>query len=492
MYIMLRSYSGEYEVVGAGRQPSSSSSERCKPTCHAMARQFISQFPMEHSDWSGVLMRLGICRPVNFYHKDDVWNSIASLYQQGRLVIYKIRRFESFKTVPIGNEKGICFIKGPKPHKRSIYAMLAINSTQDATDIVANLPSDNALLTSCLAGNGLANEFKSVGDIRKTLVEKLVNKTILAYRVPVKTMAPPQKQEELIPATGPGYDKVPLAPESKPSTAAPVERKAEPQSLGEAAQRLKDAKPAVVAAKAKGEPLPASSYTLADKQAVVENGLNERYLVRVIESGHAKDDGYIGKVREHGATISWLAPLSMVEHGDTDAEALLNAFGTRYNPTKSYTVLIIDSHKMNEVADVKTIIPTHKNLQKLIADNPHITKVDPDIAKQVLREDFVPKYSKFVKGMNAAKTNQKSTSAMEDFAKSQGFSADETNLLLKRHQLANDVSAWEEFTGNGMTLDTNVKDKTAYGPVELVMLDKSPKTLGDLKQQNAISVLAAN
>ena len=90
------------------------------------------------------------------------------------------------------------------------------------------------------------------------------------------------------------------------------------------------------------------------------------------------------------------------------------------------------------------------------------------------------------------KINQKSTLDMKSFAKEQGFSAEDSDLLLARHQLAKDVSAWEEFTGNGMTLDTNVKDKVAYGPVELVMLDKSPKTLGELKDHNAILSLAAS
>lgn len=43
-----------------------------------------------------------------------------------------------------------------------------------------------------------------------------------------------------------------------------------------------------------------------------------------------------------------------------------------------------------------------------------------------------------------------------------------------------------------MTMDTSVKDKMAYGPLELVMLDKSPKTLGELKIHNAILSLAAS
>ncbi|QEY16745.1 hypothetical protein D0C16_12660 [Cellvibrio sp. KY-GH-1] len=283
---------------------------------------------------------------------------------------------------------------------------------------------------------------------------------------------------------------------SKPETSASAIPKqvsrSQPQSLEECAQRLVDAAPAVQAAKNAGKPLPHSAYTQADKQAVVDSGVTERFMVRIFETRPEGDTGYIAQKREHGATIAWMAPLSMVEHGDTDAEALLNAFGTRHKPGANYTILIIDTHKMNEVADVKTIIPTNANLQKLMADNPQITKVSPEVSKQVLSQDFAPKYYKFAKGMSAAKIKQNKQDDMENFALGQGFSKIEADALIARHQLATDVSAWEEFTGNGMTLDTNVKDGTAYGPVELVMLDKSPKTLGELKKQNAILSLTAN
>lgn len=349
---------------------------------------------------------------------------------------------------------------------------------------------ETSALVAYLNNHNLHNSYDQSKPLDEVL-NRLAKNELLAYKIPLPPMSVPGKTIELIAAVGPRYEPATLGPESspKPLPVTKPNKKAPPQSLEEAKQRLIDAGPAVRAAKTNGTPLPESTYSLKDKQVVIESGTTERYVVRVVDSDHVKDDGYIAQKRGHGATISWMAPLSMIEHGDTDAGALLNAFGTRHDPTKSYTILIIDTHQMNAVADVQTIIPTNQNLQKLITENPQISKVQPEISKQVLSEDFAPKYYKFAKGLSSNNVDQTKAKNMADFATSQGFSKEETDLLLARHHLAKDLSAWEEFTGNGMTMNTNIKEKTAYGPVELVMLDKSPITLGDLKKQNAILTL---
>jgi hypothetical protein len=175
----------------------------------------------------------------------------------------------------------------------------------------------------------------------------------------------------------------------------------------------------------------------------------------------------------------------MVEHGDTDAEALLKAFGTRHSPEKNYTILIIDRDKMNDIGDVQTIIPTKQNLKALIAANPKISTLTPDEVEQVLSDDLVPKYYEFAKKKSKREIDSSDIEGMEALANRLGFSGRENDSLLLRQQLADQVSAWEEFTGNGMTLDTNSSVK-GYGPVEVVMLDKKPMKLGDLRKNKAV------
>lgn len=318
------------------------------------------------------------------------------------------------------------------------------------------------------------------------VLKRLANGELLAYKIPLPLMTAPKKTTELVEAVGPRYEPVTLGPDvvsAPPSVPTAPSKTAPPQSFEEAEQRLIAAGPAVREAKASGKQLPPSSYSLEDKQAVIETGIKERFLVRVIEKKYAGDDGYIGKVREQGHSISWTAPFSMVEHGDTDAEALLKAFGTRHTPGAEYTILIIDREKINEIGDVQTVIPTKQNLKTLITKNPEVSTLTPDEVENVLSDELAPKYYKFAKEASLVKANDKDKRIA--LANEMGFSADDTKELLKRQDLADQVAAWEEFTGNGMTLDITSSQGT-YGPVEVIMLDRKPMTIRELKQFRAL------
>lgn len=256
------------------------------------------------------------------------------------------------------------------------------------------------------------------------------------------------------------------------------------QSINEAEIRLIAAKQAIITAQQQGKPLPASTYTLADKLAVIENGLEENILVRVIETSHAGDSGTIGQVK-NGRSVTWTAPMSQVEHADSDAELLLNAFGTRHDPTKSYTLLLIDRKKVAEEGDIISFIPTFDNLNAMIADNPDIG-ISPVLSKQVMNKDFAPKYEAFANQGWDAGIEMNEREDRINFAINLGHDPKTAKLLSKRHQIAKDISAWEIFTGNGMTRDTNVKGKVAYGPVEVFSYDKNPQQLGKLEKSGAL------
>ncbi|MCG6202446.1 hypothetical protein [Psychromonas antarctica] len=251
------------------------------------------------------------------------------------------------------------------------------------------------------------------------------------------------------------------------------------QSIDEAEIRIQKAKVEIAEARNAGKPLPQTPYTLADKQAIVKNGLQENILVRVIETDHATDTGTIGQVK-NGRSTTWTAPMSQVEHADSDVALLLNAFGTRYDADKTYTMLLIDQEKMANAGDVVSIVPTFENLIQMIADNPEMG-IDPEIARQVLNADFATKYEVFAKQGWANGINMDKNQDRIDFAHEMGHDKETAKLLSKRHQIAKDISAWEIFTGNGMTRDTNVTGKVAYGPVEVFTYDKQPEQLGKLE-----------
>ncbi|MFW1141927.1 hypothetical protein ACEV8V_25185, partial [Vibrio parahaemolyticus] len=57
---------------------------------------------------------------------------------------------------------------------------------------------------------------------------------------------------------------------------------------------MAEAKPYVDAAREGGAALPGSAYSTADKREIVQKGLNEPLLFRIIESEYNEDDGFIG------------------------------------------------------------------------------------------------------------------------------------------------------------------------------------------------------
>ncbi|MBU2869070.1 hypothetical protein [Colwellia sp. E2M01] len=208
----------------------------------------------------------------------------------------------------------------------------------------------------------------------------------------------------------------------------------------------------------------------------------------MIETPHAGDDGTIGQVKG-GRSITWTAPMSQVEHADSDAVLLLNAFGTRDDASKNYTLLLIDRNKVAKEGDVTSIIPTFDNLNAMIANNPEIG-ISPELSKQVMNADFAPKYETFANQGWEAGINMNEHEDRVNFAMNLGHDPETADLLSERHDVAIKISAWEIFTGNGMTRDTNVTDKVAYGPVEVFSYDKNPQQLGKLEQSGALKRIA--
>lgn len=488
--LVIKDYTGQaYELAGRATLPSASSAKPYSSDSYSTFR-VVARLPVAPDQWMQILNRVHQRLPdLHGTHPGEVYQVVAQAIMRGDLMLYQLPTLNASHALAGKKGVGLSIIKGPKPHSATDLIPEPIKTTDSARQLLDDLGISSDMFLAHLANENLFNAAQKNNALSEAL-QLLASGELLAYKIPLPPKAPPAKAVEYVAATTADRP-VPLAPEANNvpvgnNTKKPSVKKAPPQTLEEASQRLIDAGPAVRAAKASKSPLPPSSYSLADKQAVVENGVEEKFLVRVIEADYAGDEGYIGKVREHGQSISWTAPFSMVEHGDTDAEALLNAFGTRHDPQKKYTVLIIDRDKMNEMGDVQTVIPTKQNLKTLIAENPQISTLTPDEVDQVLSDDLAPKYYKFAKEKSKQNISSNNAEAMQDLAESMGFSRAETQSLIKRQKLADQVAAWEEFTGNGMTLDTNSKSSNAYGPVEVVMLDKKPMQLGELRKNKAV------
>lgn len=87
--------------------------------------------------WRGVLMRLGISIPPNFFHAADIYHEVVKLCQRGQLRLVKIPRLEQLPTIATGDGWGYCFIRGPQRHPSLSYSPVSIISVKEA-DVILN------------------------------------------------------------------------------------------------------------------------------------------------------------------------------------------------------------------------------------------------------------------------------------------------------------------------------------------------------------------
>ncbi len=290
---------------------------------------------------------------------------------------------------------------------------------------------------------------------------------------------------------------------SKASATKPAERyrapiRPGPDTFDQAEARLKEARQHVMEARANGAPLPGSGYTTADKKKIVAEGLNERFLVRIVKKDHAIDDGYIGKVLPGQKRVQyWTTTFTQAEHGDTDPEAICSAVGVDYDPKSEYTILLIDHKRAAEVGDMYTFIPTYGRIggfakQELASE----FKGQEHLIDLCLTPEYSQRYEEAVVAARAAGTDLDNADYFAEFCQEKGYSAEEADILAMRHQIKERLGANEHFLGNGMLKDLSVDydetpfgdadDGTEYGPCETISCDKNPKTLKELEQKKAL------
>ena len=251
-----------------------------------------------------------------------------------------------------------------------------------------------------------------------------------------------------------------------------------PQSMDEVMKRMDDATQKVQQARANGTPLPQSPHTLDDKLAIVEAGLEEKYIVRVIKTDYAKDTGSIGWVNDSGRSNYWTTTYTQLEYADKDAELIAKAVGTTYDPKAEYTLLVIDAEAAAKQGDITTFIPTYDRIGGLAKSE--MTDVDPHLIDQVMTPEYSERYAELFDKASTKKVDLRNSQQLQKFADSQGLSREDVKLLETRQAINDKYGANEQFLGIGVTKDINAPD--GLGIVETYSLDKKPGQLADLEQ----------
>lgn len=268
-----------------------------------------------------------------------------------------------------------------------------------------------------------------------------------------------------------------------------------PQSMDEVLTRMDQATENVQQARQTGAPLPTSPFSTEDKLDIVEQGLEEKYIVRVIRTKHAADTGSIGWVNPTTQTSTyWTTTYTQLEYADKDAELIAKAVGTHYDPKDQYTLLAIDTDKAAEVGDMETFIPTYARMGEFAQQElPNRTKTTADAIAQVMTPEYSREYERLVHASNEMHYDLNDEEQLTKFASEIGLSPEERKLLKTRQAINEELGANEMFLGNGLTKDANAPEgELRYGLVETFTYDKKPMPLGELESQGVLKRIPLN
>lgn len=202
-----------YEITSRYDQPQASAARIHRADAFS-TQSLIARLPIEPDTWVQILARINN-RPtaLRSYHAGAVHQEVAQAVMRGDLNLYQLPLLNSARCLRGKKDTGLCIIQGPKPHSATELSPVPISTPQTAQALLDELGIPAGALLAYLDSNGIYNSYDQNKPLNEVL-NRLANQKLLAYKISLPPASAPKKSVEYIPAAGPGYDAVPLAPES--------------------------------------------------------------------------------------------------------------------------------------------------------------------------------------------------------------------------------------------------------------------------------------
>jgi hypothetical protein len=254
-----------------------------------------------------------------------------------------------------------------------------------------------------------------------------------------------------------------------------------PASLNEAIERLGEARERLFSNGFKPK------YSDSQLKAMAAKGeVNDRFVVRFMESKYAKGDGYLGPMND-GKVRYWSTTFDQIENADTDPKRISESLGLDYDPSKDYKLAVIDTADAAKYGDSHTIIPTHEKLGEFAASE--LKDIPQDKIPKVLNDGYS---DEFARAMGIAKKDGVDIRDMDDlseFSDTYFSNKDGRELFKIRAKIQNELGANEYFTGNGLTAYTGKEGGNVYGTLETFTFDKNPQTIDNMMSDGRMKLL---
>ncbi|WP_163133180.1 hypothetical protein [Agarivorans sp. Alg241-V36] len=275
------------------------------------------------------------------------------------------------------------------------------------------------------------------------------------------------------------------AGKQKPSNVASHQRKrVNPGSFAEAESLLGDSRARIIDNSGY-----TPKYTQAELLEIAKAGnIDDKYIVRVLETTHAGPDGYLGKY--DGEKIKyWSTTFDQLEDRDTDPRLMTAGVGIPYDPEKSYTLVIIDKAKATEKTGSYAMVPNYDNMANFSKTELKKKIPHPELIDDIMTPEFSAKFNKDVTALNKIKKDGAWKAAIQNkYFEANDFTDYDKKLFKNRLALYNEAGANEHWLGNGLTKNmNNPNGDTPHGILETFSYDKNPDTFRTMEdKQNGI------
>jgi hypothetical protein len=254
-----------------------------------------------------------------------------------------------------------------------------------------------------------------------------------------------------------------------------------PASLNEAIKKLGEARERLFSNGFKPK------YSDSQLKAMAAKGeVNDRFVVRFMESKYAKGDGYLGPMND-GKVRYWSTTFDQIENADTDPKRISESLGLDYDPSKDYKLAVIDTADAAKYGDNHTIIPTHEKLGEFAASE--LKDIPQDKIHKVLNDGYSDEYARAMEVAKNKGIDINNPKQLKDFNNHHFSDASSGELFKARATIQNELGANEYFTGNGLTAYTGRECDNAYGTVETFTFDKNPQTIGNMMSDGRMKLL---
>lgn len=311
-------------------------------------------------------------------------------------------------------------------------------------------------------------------------IDKRPQKSASASAPPSKPLRQPAtKPETLIPSSAPP---VPMPPPAL----VPPKLPTPPNSLEECVQRLSDARAKLEAI---GYIPPFSdNELLAMAQSAAVDGLKERFLVKILPSRYANAAALLGMTNSAGSVVSWASTFSCLEAADTDPELIRNLLGLDYLPTETYSLAIIDTLGIEDIAELRSLVPTWENLGEL-GRTEFSDEFPPELIDRAFQPAMASDYAKVKQAAARQGVDLKVAMERRKLAEAVLGSPEQADLFDARYTMDKEYGANEYFLGEGVTKNIAGGDRR-YGALEAISYERHPVTQGQLQECGKLQTIA--